>query len=427
MKRGVILATFGVALVGCGGNDNSFSNAGAGLYGTPARDARERETLVTNATKDLAKGPAGKVAEATGAFGNRLLHALDGETNVVVSPLSISTALSMTLNGAAGSTQKEMLDALGYEKLAPSQVNEASRSMRTLLGNVDPTVELRVANSIWAKNGQPFKPEFLTLNESAYGAKTTQLDFTDPSAPDTINRWVKEATNNKIEKIVDQIGTQAVMYLINAVYFKGQWRTPFVKTATKDAPFTTAKSEKRTVSMMAKTSSFGYAEDKAWKAVTLPYGNGRIEMLVVLPANGLDAMIKSFADKGWPAALANPAEQEVALKLPKFRLEYAETLNDSLKELGMKKAFTDQADFSGMSTDKLYVSSVKHKTFIEVDEVGTEAAAVTGVEVAATSVRVDKPKEFVVDRPFLFVIREKQTGLVLFTGAIRSIGEAPKP
>jgi serpin B len=427
MKRAVILATFGVTLVGCGGNDNSFSNAGAGLYGTPARDARERDNLVTNATKELAKGPAGKVAEASGTFGTKMLDALDGEGNVVISPLSISSALSMTLNGAAGSTQLEMLDALGFDKLTPMQVNEASRSMRTLLGNVDPTVELRVANSIWAKEGQPFKPEFLTLNESAYGAKTTQLDFADPATPDTINRWVKEATNSKIDKIVDQIGKDSVMFLINAVYFKGQWRTPFVKSATKDGSFTTAKGDKRMVPMMSNTASFGYAEDKAWKALAMPYGNGRIEMLVVLPANGLDGMVKNFAEKGWPKGLANLTEQQVGVKFPKFRLEYSETLNDSLKALGIKKAFTDQADFSGMSLEKLLISNVKHKTFIEVDEVGTEAAAATSVEMAVTSAPIDKPKEFVADKPFLFVIREKQTGVVLFTGAIRSVGEAQKP
>lgn len=427
MKRAAVLATFGVALVGCGGNDNSFSNAGAGLYGTPARDAREREALVTNATKELAKGPAGKVAEASGAFGIRMLDKLGGDGNVVISPLSISSALSMTLNGAAGATQKEMLDALGYDKLAPLQVNEASRSMRTLLGNVDPTVELRVANSIWAKQGQPFKPEFLTLNESAYGAKTTQLDFADPATPDTINRWVKEATNDKIDKIVDQIGKDSVMFLINAVYFKGQWRTPFNKGATKDGPFTTAKGDKRNVPMMSHSASFGYAEDKGWKAAALPYGNGRIEMLVVLPAADLAPLVKSFSEKGWPKNLANLTEKQVVVKLPKFKLEYSETLNDSLQALGMKRAFTDQADFSGMSLDKLFVSNVKHKTYIEVDEVGTEAAAATSVEMAATSAPIDKPKEFVVDRPFLFVIRERQTGLVLFAGAVRSLGEQPKP
>ncbi len=424
MKKLGFLACVAV-LAGCGGS-NSGVNPGNGLYGAPARDARERESLVNTATKDLANGPAAKVAEASGGFGMRLLQESPKTGNAVVSPLSVSSALSMALNGANGETQHEMLEALGYGKLAPTQVNEASRSMRMLLGNVDPSVQLRVANSIWAKEGQPFSEAFLKANEDAYGAKTTRLDFSSAEAPQEINRWVKEATEGRIDTIVDKIEANMVMYLVNAVYFKGQWRTPFEKELTKDGTFTNNEGEKETVPMMAVTSRFGIHEDKGWKAISLPYGNGRIEMVVVLPSGSIDDLVKGFAAKGLPKSIGEVEEKQVSLKMPKFTETFEESLVEPLKKLGMKLAFTDKADFSLLSTDPLLISEVKHKTFIEVDEVGTEAAAVTSVGVAATSAPVDKPVEFVVDRPFAFLIREKQTGLVLFAGAMRSIAPPAK-
>lgn len=427
MRRSAIFVVLALGIVGCGGNDSAMSSPGSGLYGAPARDSRERDNLVNAATKELAKGPAAKVAEAASNFGYKLLAQSPGEGNVIVSPLSISSALAMTLNGAAGETQREMLGAIGLDKMTPPILNDASKSIRNLLGNVDPSVELQVANSIWAKDGAPFKDAFLQVNEDAYGAKMTRLDFDSPNAPDAINQWVKQATGGKIEKMVDRIPGLSRMFLMNAVYFKGQWRMPFAKESTQEGVFTTANGDKRKVPFMTGTMHVSYAEEKGWKAVALPYGNGRIEMLVLLPSGSVDDLIKNFAEKGVPKALSDAGDAEVALKLPKFRSEFEMSLNEPLKKLGMKKAFTDSADFSGMSDEKLLISEVKHKTFIEVDEQGTEAAASTGVQMQALSAKVDKPKEFTVDRPFLFAIREKQTGIVLFLGAVKAIGEAAKP
>lgn len=393
----------------------------AGLYGAPARDARERDALVNSATKDLTKGVAGKVAEASSSFGYKLIKQLPAEGNVIISPLSISSALAMTLNGAAGDTQRQMLDALGYVKLTPLQVNEASRTMRDLLGNVDPTVQLQVANSIWTRKGVEFKPEFLKTNEDSFGAKTSQLDFGSDTAVATLNSWVKDATQGKIEKIIERLTDDDRMVLMNAVYFKGTWKSPFAKEATTEGKFTNAKGAAVTVPMMAQQGSFPYADSKDYQAVSLPYGNGRIEMTIYLPKGSIDDMVKASVD--WPKDTAPKQNSTVAVKMPKFKAEYEQNLNKSLQALGMKEAFTDKADFSGMTGDKtLFVSEVMHKTFIEVDEAGTEAAAATSVKMTLTTTARDQAVQFTVDKPFLFVIRESATGLVLFTGVIRDPG-----
>lgn len=424
MRRSAIPFALLGFLAGCGGNDNALAGTGAGLYNAPARDAREREAIVSNAAKELAKPVAAKVAESTASLGFRLIQQSSEKGNVVVSPISVATALSMTANGANGLTQAEMLDALGYAKTAPAQVNEAHRSIRALLGNIDPSIQLRIANSIWARQGVAFKPEFMSVNEQSYGAKTTTLEFGDPEAKNVINRWVKEATEGKIESMVEKLSRDDVMVLLNAVYFKGSWKAPFNKDLTKTGTFKAAEGKVYDVPMMNQRSRVGYTEGKDWKAISMPYGNGKIEMVVVLPRGDLDALVKGLAE-GSHKALGDMKETPVVIALPKFQVNYEETLNDTLKKLGMKLAFGGGADFSNLSEEKLFISEVKHKTFLEVDEVGSEAAAATSVTITRTSAPIDE-KSFVVDRPFAFMIREKQTGLVLFAGAIRSIGQ-PRP
>jgi serpin B len=314
-----------------------------------------------------------------------------------------------------------MLGTLGYEKTAPGQVNEAHRSIRALLGNIDPSVQLRIANSIWARQGVAFKPEFMSVNEQSYGAKTTTLEFGDPEAKNVINRWVKEATEGKIGSMVEKLSRDDVMVLLNAVYFKGTWKSPFNKDLTKTATFKAAEGKVYDVPMMNQRSRVGYTEGKDWKAISMPYGNGKIEMVVVLPGGDLDALVKGLAE-GSHKALGDMKETPVVIALPKFQVNYEETLNDALKKLGMKLAFGGGADFSNLSEEKLFISEVKHKTFLEVDEVGSEAGGATSVTITRTSAPIDE-KSFVVDRPFAFMIREKQTGLVLFAGAVRSIGQ----
>jgi len=280
--------------------------------------------------------------------------------------------------------------------------------------NADPAVKLRIANSIWAKQDAAFKEPFLKMNEDAYGARVERLDFADRKSVETINNWVKTATEGKIESIIDSIKPEDRMFLINAVYFRGTWAEPFKKDLTTDADFTKPDGEKTKVAMMQVQESFGYVEDKSMRAVALPYGNGRMEMLVMLPKVADKDFAKAMSSAPLPR---NLAKQELIVKMPKFRIEESYDLEEALAKLGMKLAFTEKADLSAISQEKLFIASVKHKTFMEVDEEGTEAAAATSVGVAATSMPAE-PKQFVVDRPFYLALRERETGIVLFLGYV---------
>lgn len=414
IKRTWIVAA-PLLLIGCGGSsDSALPGGNPGLYGSPVRDTKERERMVADATKELAKGTSAKVAEAGESFGWRILKEVGKNENVLISPLSIATAMNMALNGAQGETQREMRESLGLGKLTSAQINDASRTIGQLLVNADPKVKLRIANSIWAEQQAVFKEPFLKLNQDVYGARVEKLDFADRKSVETINGWVKDATEGKIASILDSIKPEDRMFLINAVYFKGTWADPFNKELTSEAEFTKGDGEKTKVAMMQAKTNVGYLDDKTMKAVALPYGNGRLEMVLMLPkikdADFRKAMLTTPVPRTLP-------KDEVMVKIPKFKVEDDYELKDALEALGMKLAFTEKADFSALSQEKLLISSIRHKTYMEVDEQGTEAAAVTSISVGTTAVPTD-PKEFVADKPFYLALRERETGIVLFLGYI---------
>jgi len=300
-------------------------------------------------------------------------------------------------------------------------VNQANAALRQALTNPDAKVQLAIANSLWARKGVVFKEDFLKRNGDFFGATTTEVDFSNPNASNIINGWVEKNTQGKIKTIVpDKIPRDMVLYLINAIYFKGEWATKFVKGRTANAPFFLLNGTKKTVPLMTQSASFPYFKGKDFEAVALPFGGGRMSMYVFLPAesSNLDAFCKQLSAENWEKWMKQFHTMEGDLWLPRFKSEYEKTLNDSLKALGMGIAFDpSQADFSGMrSPPDLFISEVKHKTFVEVNEEGAEAAAVTSVGMRVTSV----PERFVlrVDRPFFCAIRDSKTGAVLFMGVI---------
>lgn len=416
MKRAWTLLPF-VVLAGCGGT-NSNLNQPAGLYTNSARDARERQELVTKATQELGKSANVKTTAALNGFGFGLLRGTQGDTRMV-SPLSVSTALLMATNGAEGTTQKAMLTGLGLEKVSLNQANEANKAFRQLLGNLDPSVTLNIANAIWIDNRASIKPDFLKLNEANYGAKASTLDFSGPSATKTINDWVREATAGKIPDLVDKLNQNSRMVLTNAVYLKATWSRPFEVDATVEGDFKASAEKTSRVKYMNDTRLTRFGELDGVKAVALPYGSGRYEFLAVLPKEpNLPEFLKTLDSGKWTKLLGAMKDQRIALKLPKFKAEFSADLNEFLENAGMKEAFeAGKAKFGGMSDEQLFISSVVHKTFIDVTEAGTEAAAATKVEMAATSAPIEQPAIPVVfDRPFMYVIRERETGVLLFMG-----------
>jgi serpin B len=370
----------------------------------------------------------GSVVTANTKFGFNLFDEIrktEQDKNIFISPFSISVALAMTLNGASGETEQAMTDTLQLQGLDSASINTGYAGLRQILLTSDPKVTLTIANSLWARKGSPFKQDFLQRNTQFFGAEISTLDFNDPSASKTINQWVDTNTNGKIQKIIDKIGPDTVLFLINAIYFKGTWHKEFDPSKTREGPFHLANGDEKQIPMMRKLHWYPYYRGENFQAIRLAYGDGQMSMYIFLPdrESDLNIFLENLNAEGWENWMSQFRGQDVSLVMPKFKLEYRKTLNDPLKALGMDIAFKQGlADFSRMapleiSDVKLYIEKVVHKTFVEVNEEGTEAAAATSVEVGAVSVP-PPPISFSVDRPFFFAIRDNETKTVLFMGVV---------
>lgn len=343
------------------------------------------------------------------------------DTNIFISPFSVSLALAMTLNGAAGETEQAMTDTLQLQGLDSEAINIGYAALRHTLLTADPKVTLAIANSLWARQGVPFNQSFLQRNAQFFGAEISTLDFTDPRTVETINQWVDTNTNGKITKILDEIDPAAVLFLINAIYFKGTWQREFDPSETREGPFHPAKGDLKQVPMMRQEREYPYYRGENFQAISLAYGDGQMRMYIFLPdrESDLNSFLENLNVESWENWMSQFHGQDVSLVMPKFKLEYERNLNDTLQVLGMDVAFArDRANFSRLAPlENLYIGEVLHKTFVEVNEEGTEAAAVTSVGVRVTSVP-PPPIPFTIDRPFFFAIRDNQTKTVLFMGVV---------
>jgi serine protease inhibitor len=345
------------------------------------------------------------------------------ESNIFISPSSIITALAMAYNGAEGETKTAMEKALLLEGMDMDEVNAAFADLLTILQNPDPKVELAVANSLWAREGVNFNEDYLNRSRNYYGAEITELNFDDPGSADTINSWVRDKTRNKIDGIVEPpINPDTILFLINAIYFKGEWSEPFEPDLTSEGIFNLPGGDTKEHPFMFRSGDFDYLETDLFQAVRLPYGkNERVGMYLFLPAEAanLKKLQAELNGANWNSWIGSFRSMEGDLTLPRFSFEYETSLKKALEALGMGIAFEEgEADFSGMrpTPPELFINEVKHKTFVEVNEEGTEAAAVTSIEVGTTAM----PETFsmVLDRPFFFAITDDMTGTILFMGSV---------
>ena len=346
----------------------------------------------------------------------RELNSVEGNGNIFFSPLSISTALSMVYEGAEGTSKEAMARALNYEGIETKVLNESYRNLFLHLNSLDSNVNLSIKNSIWIRQGEAIKPEFINANEDVFGAYISELDFSKPEAADTMNKWISSATEGKIDKMVNSpIGPLVVMYLINAIYFKGEWTTRFEEKNTFADKFNSTGGSEDGIIMMSMQSDMGYVSKDGYKAVKLPYGSGKIYCFLPEGNMTVDEFIQNFDREKWNEIKGSIDKTErVKIQLPRFKMEYGiKELTASLISLGMGVCFTDKADLSGIR-DNLRISSVLHKAVIEVNEKGTEAAASTVVEIKETAIA--EPPEFIADRPFIFIIEDSETGSILFMG-----------
>jgi len=340
------------------------------------------------------------------------------KANVFISPLSASMALGMTANGANGATYDEMRATLRLTGATREDVGAGYKSLITLLRGLDPQTNFTIANSIWYEQAFPFNASFLAESKQYFDAQVTPLDFRNPSAVGTINSWVNAATNNRIPKILESIDDAEVMFLVNAIYFKGSWQKRFDKSRTTNATFLAADGTTSTVPMMVRDAGVQGTFKPDYAAVDLPYGNSAFTMTVILPDGDIDAFAESFDQTKWNGLVSSLSDRDVAVYLPRFRMEWKRLLNSDLESMGMRLAFTN-ADFTRMSPRglDLVITQVLQKTFVDVDEEGTEAAAVTSVGVGVTSA----PGAFRADRPFMVVIRERFSGTILFIGKVAKL------
>ena len=348
---------------------------------------------------------------------------LDQDVNFMVSPFSLSMALAMIWNGSANDTKLAIQKTLGMSRMSDNEVNSYFRKLKESFETTDPSTKLAIANSIWTNKNIPVLLEFVSLNQIYYNATVEAVDFSNPSSAQRINQWASDKTNGLINDVIDETDPQALMYLLNALYFKGIWTSPFDIENTTRMKFIPERGDSRKVLMMHQNAHFNYTSDRMMQMIELPYGNEAFNMIVLLPQRGrmVSDISRALLNKNlWNTMKNQMKEADVDLYLPRFKTEYSKKLNNVLKDMGMGVAFDpNKADFSRMSNKASFISFVEQFTYIATDEVGTEAAAVTVGEMMTTSMPSTPEKvEFKVDKSFMYVIEEKSTGSILFMGVV---------
>lgn len=343
------------------------------------------------------------------------------DKNYFISPLSLHIALGMLLNGADTDTKKEIQKVLGLENQSMEEINKTYLELIENLPKVDPKVVNTIANSIWQDKNFTSEQTFIDNLTSSFKARLYNEDFGNPATVDKINKWASDNTNAKIKKILEQIEPSQVMFLINALYFKGDWTKEFKTENTQKAEFVGTNTTKM-VDMMNQTTEFKYADLKDYQLVELPYGSEKYTMNIVLPKNtSIENVVKNLNAATWQSAQNSLTKRKVVVGLPKFKIEYSKKLNGILQQMGMVKAFSDQADLSKIAkpAGKLKVGFVKQDTFVAVDEKGTEAAAVTTIGIEVTSLPVYP--EIICNKPFAFLITEKTSNTIMFIGKVSNL------
>ncbi len=388
---------------------------------TTSNSEEDAETLAAKA----------KLIEADAGFSIDLfkaVHANDSSsTNIFISPLSASMALGMTMNGASGNTLFEMQNTLGFPDMTQEEINKGYKSLKRQLERADEEVDFSIANSVWSKQDHSVKESFTNTVKEYFDAETASLDFSNPKTLDVINGWVAEKTNDRIKKIINFISPDDVMFLINAVYFNGSWKYEFDPESTQPFSFNKTETDIVEVEMMNQKNFAGYLINEDISLLQLPYGNEAFSMMFI-KSNRENVTIDELIENELTSTKLNEWESAITLDtaqyyIPKLELEYKRQMNDDLSDLGMHQVFSPSAELDKLFEDatNLRVTSVLHKTFLKMDEEGTEAAGVTAVTVGVVcACGPPEPPTLIFDQPYLIILREKASGAILFIGKIGS-------
>jgi serpin B len=384
----------------------------------------EQEPIIKETPRITLTKKSAEIIEADHAFGFELFREICRVSeleNIMISPMSVSYALGMTYNGAAGTTLDAFNEVLHFGGLTNQEVNESYKDLIDQLLNLSEEVDFALANSIWYKEGYPVLEEFIKTNEDYFNAAIREADFSDPKTVDLINGWIEEQTNDKIRDMLDQIPEDVIMYLINAIYFNANWKYEFPREDTYEGDFYLENGSEIAVDYMVIDGDFQYTLMDDFTAVELPYSDSSFSMVVMLPhlESSISSLTESLNVDSWNSWFENSHRIGIRVVLPKFKYEFKDLLNNPLKTLGLGVAFSDNADFSRIVPDrKLCISRVIHQTFIDVQEEGTEAAAATIVEIKENSSAGGGYITFHADHPFLYLIKENSTGAIVFMGKV---------
>ncbi len=347
----------------------------------------------------------------------------NSDGNIFISPSSLLIALSMVYNGADGVTKEEIAKVLHKEGIEAAQLNKANASLMSRLIRSSKGIQLHIANSIWLNKDYHFQDSFTNYIHDYYNAKIEEIDITSAKTPNIINDWVKQATNGKIEKLIEKdIDPDTVAFLLNAIYFRGDWLNEFDPKLTAKRTFHLKDGTSKQMPLMMLNEKLDYLETGDFQAVNLPYADGKMSMKVFLPKedSSLEEFEKILTNDSWENWHTGFQKKEGTLFLPKFQLEYEAEWNQALKKLGMTTAFDEEANFTKMikENDPLWINKVKQKTFINVNEEGSEAAAATSVQMKTESAPAELPFHMEVNRPFFMAITDDKTGAILFLGSV---------
>lgn len=399
----ILLLTFFIVFVSCSKDEDDNNN--------------NNDISLTEKQKEI--------IQSSNAFGFEIFNKINtednDEKNLFISPLSMTMALGMTMNGAAGDTEVAMQNTLGFDGLDNESINDAYLNLSTSLLNADSKVDFSLANSIWYRLGFNVLQTFIDVNKEYFDAEVEELDFSRADAVDIINDWIEDKTNDKIKDVIKEISPQTVMFLINAIYFKGTWKYEFDENKTANDVFIDQNNELVEAPTMQQQALFNYYENNLFQSVELPYGDEKFNMLLFLPKEGKTSndIISEMSDANWNEWTSGLAKSDsIIIHLPKFKIEYDKKLKNNLVDMGMGVAFSDMADFSNMTPESVFISEVIHKSFVEVNEEGTEAAAVTVVVVELTTANPEGIIELHFNKPFVFAIYEKSTNAILFLGEV---------
>jgi serine protease inhibitor len=348
-----------------------------------------------------------------------ILKSTPGTDNIIVSPLSISYALSMTVNGANNATRDSMLKALRVSNLTLGELNNANKYLTEALLSVDKRVLISIANSVWTENNFVVKKPFNDVLTGFYNSEARSFDITDLTAPAQMNKWIENHTNGLIKNMIDKLNDNTVMLLINAIYFKGKWQAQFDKSATTSRPFSISDGSTVNAPSMHQSETHKLYKGSGFILAEVPYGQGNFVMDIILPdENSFSSVIPVFSGNNFNTWVNTLSEKKVNLYLPRFKYDFKKKLKETLTSMGMGLAFTDAADFSNISDIGLLINEVTHQAYIETNEEGTEAAAATVVDIGTTSVGPNDPVLVDVNHQFIYIIRETTTNSILFMGRV---------